>query len=871
MTFSSCRPDFKFPALRSDSCVPREKIELASHLNGLAVSTPRMATEDSDYFAAKVQPQPPVLSPTLCALPARHPAATSSISSLASDATLVDGHSSDFMDMGHSTDTLVSEVATASPKTRRNVLLLRLLMPGRHAAKLTSGSLASARPNDSFPKIDEELPTQLSQSAVDPRFAFNRSFTESGFPTKPALHKSTTSMPLDVMTEVPGLTLRKQNTLPSILPQQGVSFNAIKIEQAKRSLYVPSVENMRSAILGLSPNISYLPASEIASIIGSNTIDPITNLNSLLIMDVRSFADFAKGNVASSLNVCPPLTLLRRPTFTLTKCVNSLPTYERLLFLNYLHFNTKNVTLNTEFNNSQRGLHGLPPIFVYDNNNYSANVYHMCKKLVDHSCWGAKSDPPIYLLDGPFLDLSLKYGPLITSGKSETIDVSTLEISCLLEPATKSEGDDISIRLDTSFRLRTTECSHSTAAIPSFNIDNTTPSVSNFSLPQNLPQCAFKIRHNEEVLGFDLNLKVDSVVSQISSAELERLPKWLKDTVSSSDHIKDGFKKLEMSEKVRLNNALSLEGKPELVTPGGSMEVSPVINCGLDYGHKNRYKDIFLYDHSRVKLQADSIYDDQLDCDYINASYLEPGAEFVGLMLGDEASKTQLVRDLKAIATQGPLDETIGDFWKCVIDQKCLLVISLTEEFEGGFHKCSAYWKPGVYKSGSSEVMVNLSKEETAGKFLIRSFTVATDGKQSHVLQIQLNKWQDMSVSVNPLDILCIVSLKQFILDQVKPKSGYSTISHCSAGCGRTGVFCAVDSMIGLLKHNDNQCELPYDPVYELVNGLRRQRILMVQTLRQYGLVYDVLVQYALEREFESMENLEIVKDFIREKKMENA
>lgn len=864
MTFSSCRSDFKFPALRSESRGPHDKMDLAAHMNTLSVSTPLMA-EDTDYFAAKVQSQAPLLSPKLCTRPARHQPGATSVSSIYSDATLVDGPSSvaGSVDFSHSTDTLVPEPAIASPNSRRNVFLLRLGTSRRLAPKLMSGGLGSALANDNFPKIDEEQPSQLPHSAVDSRFAFNRSFTEAGYSYKPVVHKSSPSVP---STDPHGLTLRKQNTLPSILPQQEISFHAIKSEQAKRSLYVPPAENMRSAILGLSPNIQYLPASDIAAMLGSNAVDSRTNLWSLFVMDIRSFADFAKGNVATSINVCPPLTLLRRSTFNLTKCVNSLPTYERLIILNYLHFNTKNVALNTEFNDSQGGLHGMPPIFVYDNNNYSANVYHMCKKLVDHSCWDAKSDPPIYLLDGPFLDLSQKYSELISSGKSESIDVSTLEVSSLPEPITKTEGGgEISIRpLDTAFRKVERSLS-----IPSFSIDTSTPSVSNFSLPQNLPQSAFKIRHNEEVVGFNFPSNVDSLVSPLSSAELARLPKWLKDTVTSSDHIKEGFNKLEVCEKMRLNNALSLLSKPELVTPGGSKEISPIINCGLDYGHKNRYKDIFLYDHSRVKLHAEGRDDEQLDCDYINASYLEPSAEFIELMLADLASKTQLVRDLKVIATQGPLDETIGDFWKCVIDQNCLIVISLTEEFEGGFKKCSAYWKPGVYNSGSAQVKVDLIKQETAGKFLIRSFAVATDGTQKHVLQIQLNEWQDMSVSVDPLDILSVVTLKQGILDQVKPQSGYSTISHCSAGCGRTGVFCAVDSMIGLLKQNDSQCELPYDPVYKLVNGLRRQRILMVQTLRQYGLVYDVLVQYALDKKVEPMANLEIVREFIRQKKME--
>lgn len=858
MTFSSCCSDYKFPIYQGDTSCRDKKVDLLAQMNGLTVSTPLKVAEESDYFAIKASAQAPLLSPKFNMKPTIHQQGTNSISSLTSEATLVEGLSVDSVDLSHSTDTLLSELANSSPKSRRNFLLLRLSMANRQIPKLMSGGIASARLHDNFSRIEEELPSQLAHSAVDSHFAFHRYLQperEGSFPFK-------------TTTQKPPLTLRKQATLPSLSPLD-LSFNTIKNEQAKRSLYVPPVENMRAAILGLSPNIKYMPAARIAEMLASNDIDSRTNLHSLFVMDIRSFADFVKGNVTGSINVCPPLTLLRRSTFNLTKCVNSLPTYERLIILNYLHFNTENVALNTQFKDSPGGLYGMPPIFIYDNNNYSASLYHMCKKLVDHSCWDAESDPPIYLLDGPFLDLSLKFGDLISKGKSETIDIASLEISSLVEPTIRSDGDEIAIRpLDTTLRQKT-ERAHSTAGIPTFALDTSTPSVSNFSLPQNLPQSAFKIRHNEEVLDFDFGTSMDTPISQLTKAELDVLPKWLRDAVSNADHIKDDFNKLEVCEKMRLNNALSLESKPELITPGGKLEISPIINCGLDYGHKNRYKDVFLYDHSRVKLQAENRLDLSLDHDYINASYLEPNLEFTNLISELLGSKEQLVRDLKVIATQGPLEETIGDFWKCVLDQECLLIISLTEEYEGGFKKCSAYWKPGVYKSGSSEVVVDLINERTSGRFLIRSFTVTTEGLQRHVLQIQLNQWQDMSVTVNPLDILSVVSLKQFILGEVKPQSGCSTISHCSAGCGRKGVFCTVDSLIGLLKHNDNECQLPYDPIYELVNGLRRQRILMVQTMRQYSLVYDVVVQYALRTKFDCMDNLDIVKEFIGHKKME--
>lgn len=873
MTPSPCCGEYKFPLYQGEADSYNDKLELSNPMAALSVASP-LLNNKGDYFALDAPTQVVAASPSFNQRlkPAVHQAGADSISSLNSDATLAGSTTGGSGDFSNSTDTLVFDPASDSPKLRRNVLLLRLTLSHRSTPKLFLEGIASARTYESFPKIEEELPTSSSQSAVDSRFTFGRrSSTDDGtrhlFKSAPQKTPSTSNVDILPSFNVP--KLRKQTTLPNLFTQHDLSFvDTIKTEQAKRSLYVAPAENMREAILGLSPTIKYLPADQIAALLETQRIDARTQLPSLFVIDIRSFADFVKGNVSKSINVCPPLTLLRRSTFNWTKCVNSLPNYERLIILNYLHHNNENAAQNTVFDEPTMGLHGLAPIFIYDNNNYSANLYHMCKKLVDHSCWDAESAPPIYLLDGTYSDFASRHRQYIISGKVEHIDLMTLLITSILETQPGKGADDITVApLDTSFKSRTSgPRSVSISGLFSVALETSTPSVSNFSLPQNLPQKAFKIRHNEEVLGFGALLNVESPVLKLTATELELLPEWLRNSLSNPDRISDDFHKLEVCEKLRLNNALSLVSKPELHTPGGSMEVSPIINCGLDYGHKNRYKDIFLYDHTRVKLRDESQYESQPDCDYINASYVNPTSELMDLIVSSKQSREQWINNSRIIATQGPLQETIGDFWRCVVDEHCLLIVSLTEEYEGGLNKCSAYWTPGVYKSGQSELKLELVKKEEFGQFLLRSFLVTEGQTQRRVLQVQLNRWQDMSVSVDPRDILAIVSLKEHILSLVKPEPGYSTITHCSAGCGRTGVFCAVDSLIGILRYNNNRCELPYDPVYETVNNLRRQRILMVQTMRQYSLVYDVLVQYALVgATVTNMSERDIVKEFLKD------
>lgn len=44
------------------------------------------------------------------------------------------------------------------------------------------------------------------------------------------------------------------------------------------------------------------------------------------------------------------------------------------------------------------------------------------------------------------------------------------------------------------------------------------------------------------------------------------------------------------------------------------------------------------------------------------------------------------------IATQGPLPETIEDFWQMVMENNCNVIAMITREIEGGVIKCEGYW-----------------------------------------------------------------------------------------------------------------------------------------------------------------------------------
>ncbi|PCH33038.1 hypothetical protein WOLCODRAFT_147143 [Wolfiporia cocos MD-104 SS10] len=106
-------------------------------------------------------------------------------------------------------------------------------------------------------------------------------------------------------------------------------------------------------------------------------------------------------------------------------------------------------------------------------------------------------------------------------------------------------------------------------------------------------------------------------------------------------------------------------------------EVFPFsITAGLEKGNKNRYRNIWPFEHARVRLRKARPEDD----DYMNASYVQP-----------------LGTTKRYIATQGPLQATFADFWTLVWEQNVHVIVMLTREIEGATVKCGKYWDEGEY------------------------------------------------------------------------------------------------------------------------------------------------------------------------------
>lgn len=756
-----------------------------------------------------------------------HNNANNSVSSINSDTTMCDNSASSLNikkntrnDSVLSTETLVEE---ASYETKKNPLNLQLSL-GKHKEK------------------DEG--SEKAKSAVEPTFSLNIN--------RSPIRQQLQNMPANSLPNMhPIMNQNEQSPIKKhTLSSTGPISDPYRMH-SNDQFKIPN--KMNTDCKGLIETLSQLNANRI-KLISIKTTDEVmkailnstSKLSEILVIDVRPYTEYTKSHIKGSINICLPLTLLKRPNYDLNRCIKSLPDYEKALVekhitthgrknLNYLHTDEpkKSGCLSAEF----------PSIMLYDTYNNSPNLYHMARKFMDFKPW----EDSIFLLDNKFHEFADKFPSLMETGngKGDRRDsVPELPVRSIGEKFRSSSLSDL-------------------PTIKTINMPETsTPILSNFQLPTT-PKKQFKLRHNEEFLvdklDYDSDLSLLSLshhFDELSSSDRERLPKWINGSLSKQNKLLEDFNNLEKNEKHRLLDAFTISKsdtknkiEEEKLSPGGTIIESfapetPSISSGIEYGYKNRYKDIFLFEHSRVKLNdlPTQTKKGQL-CDYINASYLNPLKD---LALITDMNK--ITRHLKYIGAQGPLDETIGDFWKCVINHRSPLIISLTDEFENGVSKCSPFWKSGEYKSNNNEIIVKMTEflnYKSEGTIILRRFEVCMDQLETHqVFQIHLLSWPDMGSVMRPKDLISIIALKHYILQNCGSKlSEFPTIIHCSAGCGRTGTLCTIDSIVNILLQN-HDFELAFDPVYAIVDNFRRQRISMVQNVRQYYLIYDVLLIY---------------------------
>uniref|UniRef100_A0A672PKK0 Receptor-type tyrosine-protein phosphatase C n=1 Tax=Sinocyclocheilus grahami TaxID=75366 RepID=A0A672PKK0_SINGR len=221
------------------------------------------------------------------------------------------------------------------------------------------------------------------------------------------------------------------------------------------------------------------------------------------------------------------------------------------------------------------------------------------------------------------------------------------------------------------------------------------------------------------------------------------------------------------------------------------------------------------YDYNRVTLSTGG------EDSYINASFIE----------GYQEPK-------KYIAAQGPKDETIGDFWRMVWEQKSSIIVMVTRCEEGNKIKCAQYW-PSLDRETEifEDFVVKIRSEEHCPDYIIRHLILNNKREKAserEITHIQFISWPDHGVPGDP----CLLLKLRRRVNSFKNFFSGPVVVHCSAGVGRTGTYIGIDAMIESL-----EAEGRVD-IYGFVAKQRRQRCLMVQVEAQYILIHTALIEH---------------------------
>jgi protein tyrosine phosphatase len=251
----------------------------------------------------------------------------------------------------------------------------------------------------------------------------------------------------------------------------------------------------------------------------------------------------------------------------------------------------------------------------------------------------------------------------------------------------------------------------------------------------------------------------------------------------------------------------------------------------------------------------------------------------------------------------------------------------LTAEKEGGQLKCHPYWNSNNYGplklNALSEKKVSLdptqhrkpAERHDSGRrramtssesapppiqaeqphVVVRKFSLSHDAHpfspMREITQVHYSSWPDFGAPASASQLLSLVELSNQIQrastsatqsprssDPENDQNVRPMLVHCSAGCGRTGTFCTVDSVIDMLKRQRKEIKSGVTPmdavttadagdymgkgkkvkevdgswifdqdidlIQQTVEDFRCQRLSMVQSLRQYVLCYETILEW---------------------------
>lgn len=611
----------------------------------------------------------------------------------------------------------------------------------------------------------------------------------------------------------------------------------------------------------------------------------------LLILDLRSSQNYAQSRIQGALNLCIPTTLLKRATFNIQKLKQTFQTSS-----DSDKFSTWK---DTDY------------IIVYDahasDKRDAITAQNMIKKFTSEGYAGGTC-----ILKGGFNSFQENFPDLVDH-----------------QSATGSPGK------------------------PGPGHGGIAPVIGGVMLPttsNDVNPFFSNIRQN-----MDLADGVGQLdVSRPSALDSPSLPRWLREAAAKPDHgkkVSDKFLHIEVDEQSRMKAAYAA------FNPQNKDKRSQVQLCGVEKGVKNRYKDILPFEHARVKLQEKP----EGSCDYINASHLKASrsnkqyiatqgplpATFEDFWSVIWQQDVRVVVMLTAESEGGQLK--CHPYWKGrdfgAIRLKLLSEKKVSLDIDK--HRSDSHHTPSASASEQGRKRANTTTtfesstptpRPTQGPVetpyvIVRKFALSHTAHPfapiREITHLHFPSWPDFGTPAQPSHLLALVELANVMQRSALPVETSSMVGskitsleslpitwydepeadsrarpmlvHCSAGCGRTGTFCTVDSVIDMLKRqrqakmdsvrsrdHDGDVNMgengdmsprstkhfnfftpgqrsnmerkvargganinidwlyddSVDLVQKTVEDFREQRLSMVQSLRQYVLCYETVLEW---------------------------
>jgi protein tyrosine phosphatase len=653
-----------------------------------------------------------------------------------------------------------------------------------------------------------------------------------------------------------------------------------KLDQPVTEQTKPRAETLPSTLQG-GPN--FIQSSQVKDMLQS------LPESECLVIDLRVSTHYGQSRIRGALNLCIPTTLLKRATFDLQKLQKTLQTEED----------------QKRFSQWSESKH----IVVYDSSSSekrdALSAFNMLKKFANEGYTGQS-----HILRGGFQAFSASFPDLVDTRSGNERAGTT---------ATTTEGGR-----------------------PMF-----APVIGGVMLPPTANSA------NPFFSNIRQNMDLADGVGQMDIAvptkvDMGSLPRWLRTSVNKSDHgkkVSDRFLNIERSEQSRMKSAYSAFNAA--TNDGGKS--GEVRLCGVEKGVKNRYKDILPFEHARVRLPDRP----RGSCDYINASHIQASrsnkryiasqgplpATFEDFWSVVWDQDVRVIVMLTAESEGGQLKchpyWTSSEFGsmklKLLSEKKVSLDIDKPRSSTTNFSTSGAP-EVGRRRANTTNIVPPSkttpqpapSQSETP-YVVIRKFALSHNGQpfapMREITHLYYPSWPDFGTPAQPSHLLALVELANVMQRAALPVDAHAIAAsvvtenpmsmnwleepelnaqsrpmlvHCSAGCGRTGTFCAVDSVIDMMKrqhlaltggyregHQDYDgdvsmvdfkmpfgqgasearqmtpkrekrgldsnwvADMETDLIASTVEDFRQQRLSMVQSLRQFVLCYETVLEWA--------------------------